>query len=373
MKVKIILTVFVGWAAIISAQTPTYYVHNPATMGVNNAFMNNLVTKRFLFIYSKAELNAAGVAGPTPFNTIWFRMNNAGTATLNNCIITIGHTTFSPTSPNMNFMSNFNVGAPVTALSVNPLNYTFVAGTWGTPAHNWSPVTLSTSFTYDDVNNLAVMIEFSNQMGTIPGFYASNTGTTVYTGVVGGANATGTYNRPAFGISDVLPFDTPILSYHKQGSTLLFSLSKIEKSIESKILAYSHDQGEKWFFKPLDLNQDQWIVQSPKINTLYRVLFSDKNGSKFASNIVEVIADTEQPQSIFVYPTINKGRFSISYWESIHQVQLLDLSGKLILTIPLDSKNSTQDIEVNLPPGMYIIYEPSWGSSVKVTIQVDNN
>lgn len=368
-KVSLLFCLYISIIVVIYGQTPTYYVHNPSNMGVNNLFMHNSVTKKFLFIYDKSELNAAGISGATSFTTIWFRMNNSGTCNLSNCVITIGHTTLTATTPSTTFASNFNVGAPTTVLSVNPLNYSFIAGAWNVPTNNWSPITLSTPFVYNDVNNLAVMIEFSSQSGGIPSMYASNTGTTRYTNVVGGATASSSTSRPAFGISGTPSlFNTPELKYSiKQNQLVLQTILSYNTFLKQE-LAYSTTNGESWTIAPLPSIHEEWAINVPVQKTLYRMYFTDKDGNKQATNIIEVDEKSYQ-NKLTIYPVINNGVFTIMYPDiNYGDLQITDLAGKIVHNIAPNTQQNEQ-IQVNLPVGIYFIQDKKQGKALKMIIQ----
>jgi len=367
----LITCLFTSSIVAVIAQTPTYYVHNPSNMGVNNSYMHPSVMKKFLFIYNKAELNAAGISGATTFNRIWFRMNNSGTVTLNNCVITIGHTTFTSTTPNTTFASNFNVGAPVVVLSASPLNYTFAAGAWNVPADTWSPITLGTSFTYNDVDNLAIMIEFSSQSGSIPSLYADNGGAPItrYTNTVGGATATSTTARPAFGISNTTPlFNVPELQYGIQQDKVVFSTILTNPAFVKQELAYSTNNGENWRTNLLPSVRETWTIDIPVQKTLYRMYFTDKDGQKHATNVIEIETNLYQ-KSISVYPTVNNGTFTISYPELHYgSVVITDFKGKILYNIPQNT-NQNQEIQISLPAGLYFVQDVKKGKSIKIVVQ----
>lgn len=356
---------FILWiTAFTFAQTPTYFVHNPSNMGVNNSFMHPSVMKKFVFIYNKAELNAAGISGATTFNQIWFRMNNAGTVNLSNCIITIGHTTLTSNTPSVTFASNFNVGAPVQVVNSNPLSYAFIAGTWNVPTNNWSPIALSTAFTYNDVNNLAVMVEFSAQASSIPSLYADNGGVPItrYTNTVGGANATSTTARPAFGIStSTLPNQPFLLQAKQENDNLKFSCEICEDfQLVKQNLWYSADLGQQWFkMKECAPRQLSGEVNNPiSGNLLLRMIGIDKDGKSYASNIESVNITKENSIAVFPNP-IRVGQ--TLNWSSKTPVQIWSAQGQLVAT-----PSNPQSFVVDLPAGVYWIRNAEQSTSFVV-------
>jgi gliding motility-associated-like protein len=205
-KISFVCLMLVGSPIAIAQTTPPHFSHNPPNAGVNNLFFHTSAVKKFLFIYSQAEIAVMTnpVTGPITIDTIWFRhgggSSNAFTD-LTNLVITMGHSTLA--QPVATFAANFNVGAPVVTLNTPLLTYTPLIGAWNVPANNWTYIVLTNPFNYNYTDNLAVQIEFSGSSQGIVGHYADNGGIpiTQYTPVPNGLTATATTARPMFGIS----------------------------------------------------------------------------------------------------------------------------------------------------------------------------
>lgn len=183
------------------AQTPPHYFHQPANVGVNNLFLNDGVSKKFLFIYTQAELASmvSPVTGSISFDTLFLRSNMSSTMNLTGLVITIGHSTLNV--PVNNFAANFNVGVSQVVLNAPNISITTLPGAWNVPSDKWTAFPIG-NFTYDGINNLVVQMEYQTNSFPAP-FYAENGGVpvSVYAGTNGAANATGNTARPMFGFT----------------------------------------------------------------------------------------------------------------------------------------------------------------------------
>lgn len=182
------------------AQTPDYYYYLPANAGVNNLYFNTVTSYKFLFIITESEWAAAGVTGQVMINSIWFKSNTAYSLSINDLVITMGHSTLVAPSPV--FADNFDAGLPVEVLNEPLFNYSMTGAAWNDPPAGWSEIVLTTPFLYNGSDNLVIQAEYSNINYPIP-LYADNGGIAVsqLSAVYGAATADYTTARPMFGIS----------------------------------------------------------------------------------------------------------------------------------------------------------------------------
>lgn len=156
-----------------SSAQPTYYYYDPANAGVNNLYFNTLISYKFLFIYTQAELASTGMTGPVEINSIWLKSNTAYNLDIQDIKITLGHSTLSV--PVNTFASNFDTGSPAVVLDETLFNYSMAGAPWNDPPADWSEIPLTTSFIYNFSDNLAIQFEYSGINYPIP-LYANNGG-----------------------------------------------------------------------------------------------------------------------------------------------------------------------------------------------------
>lgn len=182
------------------AQSPDYYYYDPPNVGVNNLYFNTSVSYKFLFIYTQDEMASAGIIAPITISSIWLKSNTGYNVTFEDFKITLGHTTLSV--PSDVFDDNFDSGAAVTVLDQPSITVSFVSGPWNDPPNGWTEISLSSPFTYNNTDNLAIQIEYSDDNYPIP-LYAYNGGPAIaqYTDTLGGSYASGNTARPMIGFS----------------------------------------------------------------------------------------------------------------------------------------------------------------------------
>jgi PKD repeat protein len=198
-RTLLLLLIFLG-SRTLPAQTPDYYFYEPSNAGVNNLYLNPLVSYKFIFIFTQSELASTGMAAPTVFHSLWLKSNTGYDINIDDFKITLGHTT--QTVPVEVFADNFDAGSPEVVLDEPGFNVTFAAGPWNSPPDGWTEIPLPAPFTYNFTDHLAIQMEYSDINYPIP-LYANNGGAplTQYTAVYGGSSATGSTARPMFGFT----------------------------------------------------------------------------------------------------------------------------------------------------------------------------
>ncbi len=166
-----------------------------------NIEFNDFTCKKFMFIYSKAELASmiSPINGSISLDNIWFRCigpttnpNSPFTETLTNFTIKIGHTNLSPANINYTFANNFNVGSPVTVFTANTLSQTFNNARLVQTTYvdsNWTAFNFTTPFVYDGVSNIVVQIDYSSCSVSNILFEHNNDGQMIYAEVQNDLNA----------------------------------------------------------------------------------------------------------------------------------------------------------------------------------------
>lgn len=194
------LSVFSLFACRAFAQTPDYFYYDPANAGVNNLYFNTSVSHKFLFTYTQGELSSAGITAPVTISSIWLKSNTGYSMTFEDFKITLGHTTLSV--PSDVFDDNFDSGAALAVLDQASFSVSFVSGPWNDPPNGWTEIPLTSPFTYNNTDNLAIQMEYSDDNYPIP-LYAYNGGPAItqYTETAGGSYATGNTARPMIGFS----------------------------------------------------------------------------------------------------------------------------------------------------------------------------
>ncbi|GEM_PF-4235052 len=219
MKKLLVLILLLTGTLISNAQTPTNFYHIPSNAGVNNLFFNSSVSGKIVFIYTQAELAAAGISGASGIGSIWFRHNQAMSGSLTNFEVTMGHSTLGV--PITSFAGNFNSGSPQVVLSSASYNYSSVAGTWNVPANGWTEMQLTTPFAYNGVDNIAIQISFSSSSVPVP-FYADNGGVpiTQYANSNTATTASANTARPMMGFSPPPSTAPPVVSFESSDSVI---------------------------------------------------------------------------------------------------------------------------------------------------------
>lgn len=182
------------------SQVPDYYYYVPANAGVNNLYFNTSNSYKFLFIYTQAELVAAGITGPLTISSIWLKSNTAYPLTISDFNITLGHSSLSTPTPV--FADNFDTGIPSVVLSEPSYALNMIAGAWNDPPSGWTEIPLSLPFLYNAADNLVLEVTYSSINYPIP-LFADNGGSpiTQLASIAGSTVADATTGRPMLGLS----------------------------------------------------------------------------------------------------------------------------------------------------------------------------
>ena len=89
------------------SQSPDYYYYDPPNAGVNNLYFNDVISYKFLFIFTQGEWTSVGVTGPVLITSIWLKSNTAYSLFIDDLRITMGHSTLAV--PVSTFANNFDV------------------------------------------------------------------------------------------------------------------------------------------------------------------------------------------------------------------------------------------------------------------------
>ncbi|HOB26928.1 MAG TPA: hypothetical protein PKJ07_02125 [Bacteroidales bacterium] len=146
MKLIPILIMFIGMYTSLQSQTPTIITLGSGTnqSGAYNPSPANVFweSRRLQFVYTKSEINAAGVSGPQLLKAIAFNVSQAADKTHLNYEIRIGHTTATDASLNIT-----TTLTPVYSASSVNFNST-----------GWKTFTFTTPFQWNGIDNIVVDI-----------------------------------------------------------------------------------------------------------------------------------------------------------------------------------------------------------------------
>ncbi|MGB3074850.1 MAG: T9SS type A sorting domain-containing protein [Chitinophagales bacterium] len=200
MRSTLLTLILIFTSHHVAFSQPDYYYYNPVDAGVNDYYFYGGLCNKFLFIYTQDELASTGMNAPVEIHSIWLKSNIFYNLAIQDLKITLGHTTLNV--PVNTFADNFNAGTASIVLDEPLFNYTVTGAPWNDPPTGWSEIPLTTPFSYNFSDNLAIQFEFSNCNYPIP-LYANNGGApvTVFTDIYGGSVANTSTARKMIGFS----------------------------------------------------------------------------------------------------------------------------------------------------------------------------